>query len=91
MIKLQQDTQTGSDCTAGYKLILDKECTLIEFINEILESRGFGHININNNQYSYKYSNHKLVPELNENIANKKVIPIYASGGYGLMDYIIKI
>ena len=39
MFSLTQITPTFGDCTAGYRVDLDKEYTVSEFINEVLKKR----------------------------------------------------
>ena len=39
MFSLTQVTPVGGDCCAGYKVNLDKEYTVSEFIKSVLENR----------------------------------------------------
>lgn len=40
MFTLTQSTPTAGDCTSGYKVTLDKEYTLQEFIDAVLTNKG---------------------------------------------------
>lgn len=39
MFTITQCTPTGGDCTAGYRVCLDKEYTLQEFVDTILTNK----------------------------------------------------
>lgn len=89
MLELQQATHIGGDETAGYKVILDKEFTVKELIDEILLQNTWGTIYLDNG-YKCEYKGKELLSTLSENDLSKKVIRVGASGGWGAMDYFIK-
>jgi len=87
MIKLKQNTKIYGDSTSGYLVILDKEYTINNFINEILTRKEWGYFFINDNKY--KYQNDKLINVIEKEILSTKIKNISASGGWSRMDYII--
>lgn len=94
MITLTQVTPTGGDCTAGYRVDLDKEYTVSEFIEEVLErfSNEWGYFYIKNIFTRIEYRYGKLIDNIIEgNILSAKIVSVTASGGYSRMDYNIII
>lgn len=102
MFKLIQVTETGGDCTCSYKVELDREYTVGDFIKEVLSERSkeWGSIGIyNDSSYrgrvlgdpkcDYKYG--ELVTKaLDESYLKQKVVEVKAHGGWSLMNYMIK-
>lgn len=99
MIKLKQNTKTFGDSTAGYLVILDKEYTVDEFVNEVLTKNEWGYIGIyyenmhwfesGNPKCEYKWN--KLISKLPDDILNKKISSVTAHGGWSNMDYLLKL
>ena len=94
------------DCTAVYKLILDKQYTVGELISQYILSlsEDWGYITVTNDKLSkgwwpkstlvkqcrYKYGN--MVDELPSNdILNKQIKEVVCWGGYTNYDYIVCI
>lgn len=100
MFTLTQSTPTAGDCTAGYKVTLDKEYTLQEFIDAVLTNKGeWGYINVakgdcawyNYPRFSYRYGEVYGEPNLPEEVYGYKVKSVTASGGWSAMDYIVTL
>lgn len=99
MFKLYQSTPLAGDCTCGYRIELDKEYTVGEFIDIVLseKDREFGYIGIYNSSSifgspSCQYSRGELTTDnLTEDILNTTIKSVSASGGWGRMDYLIHI
>lgn len=98
MFNLQQCGREGGDCTAPYKVILDRSYTVRTFIDAVLNGRSteWGYIGINdghtifgNPSCEYRYG--KLQNAMNECVLDKAVISVKASGGWTRMDYLIKV
>lgn len=100
MFRLQQIGRESGDCTAPYKVILERPCTLREFISYILSERAWDWGDIydvtNNGADSiwlyatcprYRYSHGKIEESIPEEILKKKVKSGNANGGWTLMDY----
>lgn len=103
MFRLEKIGKESSDCTAPYKVILERPCTLRDFINYILSERtgDWGEIydvsgspdNCWNplNYPAYRYSHGKLEKNIPEEILKKKVKSGNAWGGWSLMDYYLRL
>lgn len=94
MFKLKQIRPEGSDCTAPYDVILDKEYTVREFINTVLtnEPREWGYIGIIKRGEVFgdpccEYSHGELLSHLPDDILDRKIDWARASGGWSRMDY----
>lgn len=93
MIEIKQVTETFGDCSAYYDVILDKEYTVEEFIEEILKIRSqeWGKFKINtflNYQEYIEYSHGKQIKNnFSDDILKKNVIAVKAYGGWTQMDY----
>lgn len=101
MFTLTQCTPTGGDGTAVYRVKLDKEYTLQEFIDAILTNNKdeWGVIKIakrNCDWYrylciGYRYGNITNKPNIPEKVFGYKVESATASGGLMAMDYIVTL
>lgn len=94
MFTLTQDTPTGGDCTAGYKVQFSKAYTLREFIEEVLKrnSRGWGEFKLENLGARTEYREGRLVKQnFADALLDSKITKAYAAGGWGLMDYYLTI
>lgn len=102
MFTLTQCTPTRGDCTAGYRVDLDKEYTLQEFIDAVLTNKKkdeWGGIKIAKRDCAwyrypcigYRYGKITSEPNLPENVYGYKVKTVSASGGWTAMDYIITL
>lgn len=87
-------------CTAGYKVNLDKEYTLQEFIDAVLTNKGeWGYIKVakrdcacyNYPAFSYRYGEIYGEPNLPEEVYGYKVKSVTASGGLSRIDYIVTL
>ena len=99
MFRLIRSTPEAGDCTCGYKVLLDKEYTVQEFVDTILfeKKKEWGYVIIYNpsdffesTRIEYKYGEIKS-EKFGNDILNKKVLNVSASGGYSRMDYVLHI
>ena len=101
MFTLTQCTPTGYDCMAVYRVCLDKEYTLQEFIDAILINNKdeWGVIKIAKRDFDwyryhcigYRYGNITSKPNIPEQVFGYKVKTATASGGLTVMDYIVTL
>lgn len=94
MFTLTQDTPTGGDCTAGYKVQFSNEYTVREFIEEVLKKHPgeWGDIKLKNLEARTKYRYGTLVKQnFPDQLPDSKIVKAYAVGGYSNMDYILTI
>lgn len=100
MFTLIQTTPTGSDCTTGYMVKLDKIYTLKEFIDAVLSNQnewgriiiatGDAKYSVDYPQIGYKKGKLTNIPSnITKNIIQHKVLSAIAHGGYSNMDYTI--
>lgn len=88
------------DCTASYDVLLDKEYTVQELIDEILTQKDeWGIIGIGNEwthfaqncEYCCKYDHGKLLSFLPARLLDKPINKVEADGGWSLMNYCITL
>lgn len=99
MIQFIQISEEFGDCSANYKVSLDKPHTVSEFINLVLiERKGeWGEFEIYNPNVSwleyerYEYHHGILNNEIPKDLLEKKIINITAHGGWTRMDYLLKL
>lgn len=97
MFKLEQNGRVRGDCTAPYRVELDKEYTVSEFVQTVLTiDREWGYIGIyckdeifGKPTCEYKWG--KLLYALPDNVLNKKIVDVKADGGWSRMDYLLWI
>lgn len=96
MFRFVQVGEESSDCTRSYKLILDKECTVGEFVNAVLSRQDeWGDIRLDDEKFQFgkpfcEYACGKIFnsdDSFSEEFLSKKVISASAYGGWGLMNY----
>ena len=86
-----------SDCTAKYRVILDKEYTVRTFIKEVLKRKEeWGYIGIEKKGAIFgdpvcEYRYGKLLSKMKKEVLDKPIISVKADGGYSCMDYLLKI
>lgn len=101
MFTLTQCTPTGYDCTAWYRVNLDKEYTLQEFIDTVLTNKkgewgGIKIIKRNCPWYNYpcigyQHGNITSKPNIPEKVFGYKAKSVTAHGGWSAMDYIVAL
>lgn len=86
------------DCTSIYDVILNKEYTVKEFINDMLKALPgeWGAFIIRAKDYPFgkeqsEYRYGKLLTTFSEETLNSKIKCIEAQGGWSLMDYNITL
>lgn len=99
MFRLIQSTPESGDCTCGYKVLLDKEYTVKEFVDTVLSERNkeWGYIGIynpsdffENTRIEYKHGEIKS-EKFGNDILSKKIMSASASGGWSRMDYVLHV
>lgn len=94
MFTLTQCSPTFGDCTARYRVDLDKEYTLQEFIDAILTNKKdeWGEIKIEKrNCVWYRHGNIIGKSNIPEEVFGYKVKSVIASGGWTVMDYTVAL
>lgn len=94
MFSLTQNTPTGGDCCAGYKVEFSKEYTVREFIKEVLEKYPgeWGYFELKNLNISTEYNRGRLLKlKFADAILDSKIVRAYASGGWSRMDYSLTV
>lgn len=96
-----QHMPTGCSCTAEYRVDLDKEYTLYEFIDAILTNKKdeWGEIKIAKRncpwwhypRIDYRYGNITSKPNIPEKVFGYKVKSATARGGWTTMDYFVTL
>lgn len=90
MIRLQQDTPTGGDCTAGYKLILSEKVTVADVVAKALSSGEWGSIQVGGEKIEYKRGE-IIGSNFSDKLLSSTIISGRASGGWSLMDYYLEL
>lgn len=101
MFRMKATTPQRGDCTCGYKIILDKEYTVKEFIETVLKEKSgeWGYFGIYNDKGDFsarvfgepccEYRHGKLsTSPLPDEYLDKKIIKVMGNGGWSRMDYI---
>lgn len=99
MFRLIQSTPESGDCTCGYEVLLDKEYTVQEFVDAVLSemNKEWGYIRIYNpfnffESPCIRYRHGEIISDkFGNDILNKKIMSVSASGGWSRMDYILHI
>lgn len=100
MFRFVQVGGESSDGTRSYKLILDKECTVGEFVNAVLSRQDeWGDIRLDDEKFPFgkpfcEYARGKVFnsdDSFSEEFLSKKVISASAYGRWGLMNYTLVV
>lgn len=99
MFSMVACTPMSRDCTCGYKVFLEKEYTVEEFINAVLKAKSdeWGYIGIYKKgsifgEPNCEYRNGKLSTKPMPNkFLKKKIVDVIAGGGYSRMDYLLYV
>ena len=83
----------AGDCTAPYNIRFNRECTIREFIDEVLKQNEWGYITIDDyvNGPCCEYRNDKLLTPLSHAILDMPIKSATAHGGWTRMDYFLDI
>ncbi len=105
-LKFKKTHSTGSDETAPYDVILDRECTVREFIDAVLLRNEWGKIEIRNSFRCVKFNSGMKVPitpcieyckndvtstNMTDDDMACVINKIRASGGWSNMNYYLEI
>lgn len=100
MLRFVQVGEESSNFTRAYKLILDKEYTVGDFIYAVRSRQDeWGYIRIDDEKYPFgkpfcEYARGKVInstDSFSEEFLSKKVISANAHGGWGLMNYTLVV
>lgn len=94
LFELRVSGPESGDCTVPYDVIFDRECTVREFINEVLMQKEWGFISICNyyNGNCIHYDKDAIVSgKFDTDLLESKIKKATASGGWTRMDYWIDI
>ena len=92
MFKLIQMRPEGSDCTAPYKVVLNGDYTVEQFILDVLlDEREFGSIYTPGHEKICDYSHGNLLTPVTNEYRKLKVTSARAHGGWGCMDYTLTL
>lgn len=95
----EQIGAVGGDCTAPYKVEIDSDMTLKDFVQCVLAQypKEWGYIGIKSGNSIFgepkiEYSKGIIKTEnFDAEIKRKKVVSAYASGGWSRMDYLLTL
>ena len=96
---LGECSKTRGDCTASYGVIVDKGCTVKEFIEDVLTRNEWGYVGIYKEGQAWfergtpkcEYKGDKLIYAMPEEVLSREVIKASADGGWSRMDYLLYI
>lgn len=98
MIRLKAATDMFQDCTQGFTVILDKNYTVKEFIDQIVKQRrnewGYFRLKMKKDPFGKRiceYRNGEYGDILLPDILNRDIEIVSAHGGWSAMDYIISL
>jgi hypothetical protein len=96
-LTFNQTAPAGGDCTAPYGVSLNMSCNLKELVESILKEHDRGCITVRlfNSLIPLQrveYRQGKVVGDMfPEYLLNSEVRSVVASGGWGMMDYIVRV
>lgn len=91
LFDLRASGPTAGDCTTSYDVVLNKECTVREFIDEVLKKGEWGYVRISDGS-NIEYKNDKITyGGFGPNILDSKINKATAHGGWTRMDYVLDI
>jgi hypothetical protein len=85
------------DCTAPYKVELNRDCTFREFVDSVLTRNEWGKISLGPFAYPYfEYRNDGIVygsvrGDFFDEDYDRKVVSVHARGGWSRMDYTVTL
>lgn len=94
LFELRSAGPEAGDCTAPYDVVFRKECTVREFIDEVLKQNEWGSIIIGSyfDGPRIEYEHDKIVSGVFcQDILNAKITNATAHGGWTSMDYMLDI
>ena len=94
-ISFKQLRPAGGDCCAPYEVLLNRECTLREFVDCIIKNeREWGYVTIygmvDDQKLEYRYGK-ILKNEFTENELNSILLSVGSYGGWSRMDYVVRL
>lgn len=95
MFTLTQVGQTRGDCTAPYKVNLDREYTIEEFVNAVIKNRtderGSVMIGSRFSDAICEYHDGRITKPIPESLKTIKILSATADGGWTLIDYCLTL
>ena len=94
-LKFKQLREAGGDCCAPYEVLLNRECTLREFVDCIIKNeREWGYVTIygmvDDQKLEYRYGK-ILKNEFTEDELQSTIETVGSYGGWTYMDYWVKL
>lgn len=94
LFELRAEGPMAGDCTTLYDVVFHNECTVREFIDEVLKKGEWGYVRIGSRfdgpQIEYRHD--KIVSGVFcQDILNAKITTATAHGGWTMMDYMLDI
>lgn len=93
LFELSASGPTAGDCTTPYNVVFYRECTVREFIDEVLTRNEWGTITIGDwlNGPSISYRNDKITSgAFSNDILDHTIKSATSHGGWSAMDYILQ-
>lgn len=94
LFELRAEGPEACDCTIPYNVVFRNECTVREFIDEVLKKNEWGYVIIGSyfNGPRIEYTHDKIVSGVfSQDILNAKISNATAHGGWTRMDYMLDI
>lgn len=94
-ISFKQLRPAGGDCCAPYEVILNRECTLREFVDCIIKNeREWGFVRVESwfdgNELEYRYGK-ILRSEFTDAELQSTIKTVVSNGGWSCMDYVVRL
>ena len=94
LFELRAEGPEAGDCTIPYNVVFHNECTVGEFIDEVLKKNEWGYVIIGSrfDGPRIEYTHDKIVSGVFcQDILNAKISNATAHGGWTRMDYMLNI
>lgn len=90
-LKFKQLREAGGDCCAPYEVLLNRECTLREFVDCIIKNeREWGYVRLGDRKAEYRYGR-ILSNEFSESELESTIETVISNGGWTRMDYVVRL
>lgn len=95
-MRLEQNTPTAGDATAGYAVIISENTTVEMLLQHILKRNEWGYVGVKCEGHVFgspqiEYKNDQIiVGQFKQDLLNQKITSVSARGGWSRMDYLIE-
>lgn len=99
-----KEMRDNGDATGWYNIVFHRSYTVSEFVNSVIKRKNNnnrfyrGRIQLYNGSWNpvlehptYRYTDGSIMNPIEDDILNKEIIEARADGGWGIMDYILKL